>query len=195
MMYMGQAWPRQPIPVRCDGWVSDTLTLERHGYKFLVDRNVATMTYRIAIGKNGAKSCIMIPEMHYEQEYLHGSSTRPLEFHGEFLTVMEIQETKVFRENHGAISFVQKDMNDAYWCEQEVMMGMTNRRIDIRDLFPQSEKSETGIVLPDTQTLNECLDLILTKQQPRMEEIKRNQKRRDLVEKTGATLITLEKIA
>jgi len=189
MTYMGQEWPRQPIPIRCDGWVSDTLTLQRHGYEFKVSKDESRLAYMIAIGKAGCSSMIMIDDFHYEDFMRSG---RPLEFHGEFITKMDVQYVKTKKEFS---NFVSVDMNDAYWCETEVQYQ--SRHIDVRELFPQSEKAseDSLIVLPDKQTVNEALEIILEKQAPRQEEIKRNRKRRDLVEKTQARIVTLEEIA
>jgi len=181
--YMGQAWPRQPIPVFCDGWKSDTLTLERHGYKFMVERDEMRRCYRIAIGKSGARSMIMIEEIYYER-WLQES--RPIEFHGEFITRMEIDRVKREQEMP---AFVQKDMNDAYWCETEMMHG-TRRAYDVRDLFPQSQTApESQIVLPDAKTVTEVLDLLLEKQTPRREEVRDKQRKR---ERKVATILQLE---
>ena len=185
--YMGQAWPRQPIPVRCDGWQSDTLTLERHGYQFMVDHDLSRMMYRIAIGKAGCKSMIVIDDLNYDQ-YL--SSGRPLEFHGEFMTGMEVRYYGGSREPQ----FTTVSMNDAYFCEREVEMNQ--RRIDVRDLFPQSQTAEDSmIVLPDQQTVKDALEVILEMQEPRQQEIKENQRRREAVAKTHAQIVTLEEVA
>ena len=185
MQYYGIDWPRQPIPVRCDGWTSDTITLQRHGYKFMVDRDMARMTYNICIGKAGARSMIAIMDLQYEDYIRTG---RPLEFHGEFIMAMSFNQTK---ENNHVHNFVSVDMNDVYWCEQEV--GMVNRHIDVRDLFPQSDTApESMIVLPDAQTVTEVLDLLLEKQAPRSDEVREQQKKR---ERRVATILQLEDVA
>lgn len=183
--YMGQAWPRQPIPVFCDGWKSDTLALERHGYKFMVEHDIQRRAYRIAIGKAGARSMIMIEELYYERWL---QDRRPIEFHGEFITRMEVERVKVEREVPVPV-FVEKNMNDAYWCETEMMQG-TRRAYDVRDLFPQSQTApESQIVLPDAKTVTEVLDLLLEKQTPRREEVRDQQRRR---ERKVATILQLE---
>lgn len=116
------------------------------------------------------------------------SSSRPLEFHGEFVMAMEFNTTKAV---HEAQSFVSVDMNDAYWCEHEAMS--VGRRIDVRDLFPQSETAEESmIVLPDAQTVTEVLDLLLEKQTPRREEVREQQKKR---ERRVATIFQEEDVA
>jgi hypothetical protein len=188
--YYGQDWPRQPIPVFCDGWTSDTLTLQRHGYEFKTYRNEQRLTWDILIGKAGCRSVISIPDFHYEESYLHNPTGRPLEFHGEFITRMEVRE----EIQQLAATWKTVDMNDAYWCEREVMYSNGHFHLDPRDLFPQSEKTESGlIILPNEQTVTEALDVLLTMQAPRAEEIKdRNRKRAG---KEHARIITLEEVA
>jgi hypothetical protein len=185
-VYYGQPWPRQPIPIRCGGWQSDTLTLERHGYKFLVERNIEYMAYRIVIGKSGCQTAIMVEDLNFERLM---DARIPLEFHGEFVDKIPVDDIKKPRAQFRRVS-----MNDAYWCEMEVMRDM--RHVDPRELFPQSETAaDSLIVLPDKQTVKDALEIILEKQAPRMEEIKQNRKRRNLVEQTQATIVTLEEIA
>lgn len=185
--YYGQPWPRQPIPVFCDGWQSDTMQLERHGYQVLHQYDVTRMAHLIVLGKAGAQSMIMIEDFRYEDQ-MHDIARghRKLEFHGELISRMHVDKEVQVR------GFRAVDMSDAFYCEHEAMMDIPGRRsFSPSELFPQSKKGTDGIiVLPDNQTVTEVLDLLLEKQAPRQAEIKTNQTRRK-----HAEIITLEDAA
>lgn len=179
----GQPWPRHPIPVYCGPWASNTIDLQTAGWSFAVQQNVEYRSHDIVMASPYRKAMAIF---RIDDSDMVERRNMPLTFQGDLVEKAALPE-RIF---NGDWRF--PDMKDAFHCEMEVMHGM--RHFDPRDLFPQSEKAgEDGkIILPDTQTVKDALDLVLALQEPRQKEIRRNQKVR---EHQHAKIVTLEKIA
>jgi hypothetical protein len=141
-----------------------------------------SFAHRIIIGHAQYQAMIMVDEVSLHER----NQGVPLVFTGEI-----VGKAYVDRELKTA-NFRMFDMDDARNCEHEIMHEL--RALEPHELFPQSAKAgEDGlIVLPNQETVDEVLDLLLEKQAPRQQEIRQNEARR---QRQHAAIITLEDVA
>lgn len=102
----GQPWPRQPIPVRAGPWTSDSLTLERDGWKFESHYKVDTMQHQVVCHKQGVAGVLVMNDIE-----LHMQNGAPLVFNAQLVETV--------RSRHVLTNdmFVPVSMQDAWHCE------------------------------------------------------------------------------
>lgn len=178
-----------PFEVRADGWTSDSLTLERNGWRFQVEHEMSRDLYRIIIGKPGTSQMVILEALYMQQ--LREGARIPIVLKGSPFT--EMQERTYAAHRDRGEGFHAVSMEDAYFCEREAFAGM--RRVLPHDLFPQSSEEaayadeEKQIVVPDQQTVDQLLDTILKKQAPQQKDIRQRARTKA---KRSASIILLD---
>lgn len=174
-----------PLQVYCGGWKSDTVTLERAGWRFHLTEESFNMTYRIVMmSPYQMRYMIAFDEFSIDHVLRAGFFMRGDPFD------MVSGSPRLIKAFHEATPLF---MEDSMHAELD---RIRNGEYFQGDLFPNSPnptfRGEKEIILPDEQTVDELLDIIIAKQIPEQKAIRERFRKR---EKRQASIITLEDAA
>lgn len=180
-----------PIDVVCEGWKSNSVALERYGWRFEIQEDYmrSRMFSLIMYHRSRHSFAVHFSNLDMSQfrdVYTRGST--PLYIAGDPFSRVEgtHESIRVFEAMRPVY------MEDAMMTERENhSMGKS-----VYDIFPQSAQpqfadEEKEIIVPDEKTVEELMAMILKKQVPDQEIIRANANRR---KRRQATIITMEEI-
>ena len=175
-----------PLEVFCGGWRSDTVLLEREGWRFMMEQRDFNRTIRLMMHNpsNGQNAAISFRSF---EEYDHFRG--PLVLQGTPFTMLTGTPEAILAVQESTPIFMEDAMLEE---RQSIMMN-----VPLRELFPQSANPAYAgeaqeIYVPDEKTVDQLLDVILKQQVPEQKVLRDRERKRS---RRRATILTLEDAA
>lgn len=157
-----------PIPVRFQGWESDTYTLQKAGWRFHVERDPARMSYRFLLQNDDLRLGGFSDRWEFDMIRNSPHQQRPPLY---IQQVMATDHTRIrCEEAQPYASFVEVDFAPTYLSFEEHSMDM---------LFPFNLKNAPDIIMDSKADMEvvDYLQAILDGQQEKQKEIRQQRRR------------------
>jgi len=181
---------------------SDTVRMQKAGWQFMMDRDIARMTIILAARYGSARTCIYFPEenvdMFFERDFIYKAANIPFgqEIHFQSNQPPSFKPVDMHQGFKHDVNFVYntlKDVPNAYNMGEGGIIAPGFYKYALHEefdkFFPEPTEVQEGAIQPQTNikevikevekdySVDELMSMVLDKQAPIQEEIKGKRRR------------------